>query len=382
MTTVIKDFLKALSLFSLVTILAYMLKSIGEAIDIIVVMYVLVVLIISRITNGYFWGIAASVSAVLFTNFIFTAPYFKINFTLSGYPITFAVMLVTSIMTSTLTSSYKKQKEAAESMAMQLQKSYAEQRIIERKAEKEKMKNNLLRAISHDLRTPLTGIKGASSALLEGGEKLSEETKIKLLTDIGNEAQWLIRMVENLLSVTHISEDTMKVNKTPEVAEEIIANAVSHFSAAGLSQKISVNVPHELLIVPMDAMLIEQVLLNLLDNAAKHSGSTEVNINLYPDADNAVFQVKDNGKGISEDDLEYLFEYGESKDKNLSPDSRRGFGIGLPTCRTIILAHSGEIWVESELGKGTLFSFSLPMENLPAERTDEDMFEGDADYEQ
>ena len=173
MSTILKDFFKALSLFSLVTVLAYMLKSLGEAIDIIVVMYVLIVLIISRITNGYFWGIAASVFAVLFTNFIFTAPYFKINFTLSGYPITFVVMLVTSIMTSTLTSSYKNQKEAAESMALQLQKSYAEQRIIERKAEKEKMKNNLLRAISHDLRTPLTSIKGASAALLEGGDRLS-----------------------------------------------------------------------------------------------------------------------------------------------------------------------------------------------------------------
>lgn len=378
MSTIIKDFFKALSLFSLVTVLAYMLKSLGEAIDIIVVMYVLIVLIISRITNGYFWGIAASVFAVLFTNFIFTAPYFKINFTLSGYPITFVVMLVTSIMTSTLTSSYKNQKEAAESMALQLQKSYAEQRIIERKAEKEKMKNNLLRAISHDLRTPLTSIKGASAALLEGGDRLSEETKAKLLTDIGSEAQWLIRMVENLLSVTHISEETMKVSKTPEVAEEVIANAVSHFNTAGFSQKITVEVPHELLIVPMDAMLIEQVLLNLLDNAVKHSGnSTEVNIRLYADSDNAVFQVSDNGKGISGEDMEYLFEYGENSSNSLSPDSHRGFGIGLPTCRTIILAHSGEIWAESELGKGTVFSFSLPMEDLPI-----DNIEGDMNYEQ
>lgn len=367
MTTIIKDFLKSLSLFTLVTILAYMLKSIGEAMDIIVVMYVLIVLIISRVTNGYFWGIASSVLAVLFTNFIFTAPYFKINFTLSGYPITFVIMLITSIMTSTLTYSYKNQKEAAESMAVQLQKSYEEQRIIERKAEKEKLKNNLLRAISHDLRTPLTGIKGASTALLEGGDKLSEETREKLLNDIGNEAQWLIRMVENLLSITHISEDTMKVSKAPEVAEEVIANALSHFNTADISQKITVQVPHELLIVPMDATLIEQVLLNLLDNAVKHSGndSTEVSIKLYSDSSNAVFQVTDNGKGISEKDMKELFEYGGTGDEHLSSDSHRGFGIGLPTCRTIILAHSGEIWAESVEGKGSVFSFSLPMEAMP-----------------
>ena len=363
MNNTLKDLGKTVLVFALASAFAYILKSVGQAIDIIVVVYMLTVLIVSRITNGYFWGVIASLLGVLSTNFIFTAPYFKFNFILSGYPITFAVMLATSIITSMLTSSYKKQKEAAEEMALELQHSYEEQRLIERKAEQEKMKNNLLRAISHDLRTPLTSIKGASAAIIEGGDMLSDETKLKLLNDISNESQWLIRMVENLLSVTHISEDTMKVSKTPEVAEEIIANAVSHFGSTGFSQKLSVEVPDEVLIVPMDATLIEQVLLNLLDNAAKHSGnSTKIVLKLSSDPENAIFQVIDNGKGISEEDLEYIFEYGESRSKDIPLDSNRGFGIGLPTCRTIIHAHSGEIWIDSEPGKGSSFSFSLPLE--------------------
>lgn len=206
---------------------------------------------------------------------------------------------------------------------------------------------------------------------------LSGETKLKLLNDISNESQWLIRMVENLLSVTHISEDTMKVSKTPEVAEEIIANAASHFDSAGFSQKLSVEVPEEVLIVPMDATLIEQVLLNLLDNAAKHSGnSTRIILKLTSNSEHAVFEVKDNGKGISEEDIEYIFEYGETRKEEIPLDSNRGFGIGLPTCRTIINAHSGDIWAESEPGKGSSFIFTLPLEEPST-----DNMEG-AEYEQ
>ncbi len=365
MNTILKDFLKTFFLLLITSILAYAARRIGEATDIIVVVYVLTVVLVSRMTNGYFWGILASIFGVLATNFIFAFPYFAFNLTLSGYPVTFCAMLATSIITSYLTSNYKKQKEAAEKMAVELQKSYEEQHLAEVKAEKEKLKSNLLRVISHDLRTPLTGIKGASSAMLESWEVLSDETKKKLLEDIVDESQWLIRMVENLLSVTHISEETMKVNKVPQVAEEIIANAVSHFHNADPDISISVNVPDELIIVPMDATLIEQVLLNLFDNAAKHAGdSTKLSVRLFSDDENnAVFEVKDDGKGIPEEDIKYLFEYGETKNSNVPADSQRSFGIGLPTCKTIIQAHSGEIWVESKVGEGSCFSFTLPMED-------------------
>lgn len=364
MNAIVKDFIKTFLLLLAACIIAYAARRIGEATDIVAVVFVLTVLVVSRVTNRYFWGILASVIGVIVTNIMITYPYFKFNMSEKGYPITFCVMLATSIITSALTTRYRMQKEEAEEMAVQLQKSYEEQRIIERNAEKEKMRSNLLRVISHDLRTPLTGIKGASSAILEGGERLSKETHDKLLNDIIDESQWLIRMVENLLSVTHISEDSMKVKKTPELGEEIIANAVSHFKNASTHNSIHVHVPDEILIIPMDATLIEQVLLNLLDNATKHcGGNSDIFVNLYSKEDNAVFEVKDNGTGIPEDMLPYLFEYGESKSNRIPHDSQRGFGIGLPTCKTIIAAHSGEIWAESKPGEGSRFSFSLPMQD-------------------
>lgn len=362
MNKIVKDFLKTVLLLIAACIIAYAARMIGEATDIVAVVFVLTVLVVSRVTDRYFWGILASVVGVFVTNVLITYPYFKFNMSEKGYPITFCVMLATSIITSALTTRYRMQKEEAEEMAIQLQKSYEEQRIIERNAEKEKMRSNLLRVISHDLRTPLTGIKGASSAILEGGDKLSDETREKLLKDIIDESQWLIRMVENLLSVTHISEDTMKVKKTPELGEEIIANAVSHFKNTSAQNTIQVHVPDEILIIPMDATLIEQVLLNLLDNATKHcGGNSDIYVNLYSRDNDAVFEVKDNGTGIAEDALPYLFEYGDSKNSKIPQDSQRGFGIGLPTCKTIIAAHSGEIWAESIEGKGSTFSFSLPM---------------------
>ena len=359
----VQDFLKTAIVLAIASVFAYYAKSIGEATDVISVTYVLVVVLISRMTNGYMWGILASIFGVLSANFIFTAPYFQFNFTLTGYPFTFCVMLVASIMISTLTQKYKQQKEEAEDMARKLQESYLKQIQIERATEKEKMKNHLLRAISHDLRTPLTSIKGAAAAIYEGGDKLDAQTRNKLLDDIGNESEWLIRMVENLLSVTHISEDTMKVSKVPEIAEEVIAAAVSHFSSSNISQTITVRVPEELIIVPMDATLIQQVLLNLLDNACKHSGdSSQIEVSLTRDDHNAIFTVRDDGRGIPEEDMKDLFEYGVSKNKTDTVDTNRGFGIGLPTCKTIIMAHEGSLWAENNQGPGSSFHFSLPME--------------------
>ena len=359
-----QDFLKTAIILALASVFAYYAKSVGEASDVISVTYVLVVVLISRMTNGYMWGILASVFGVLSANFIFTAPYFEFNFTLTGYPFTFFVMLVSSIMISTLTQKYKQQKEQAEDMARKLQESYLKQIQIERATEKEKMKNHLLRAISHDLRTPLTSIKGAAAAIYEGGDRLDLQTRNRLLEDITGESDWLIRMVENLLSVTHISEDTMKVTKVPEIAEEVIAAAVSHFRSASVPQSVTVRVPEELIVVPMDAMLIQQVLFNLLDNASKHSGdSTEIRVSLTCDGTDAVFSVCDNGKGIPEEDLPDLFEYGVSKNKTDTVDTNRGFGIGLPTCKTLILAHEGKLWATNNPdGRGSCFSFSLPLE--------------------
>ena len=358
------DFLKTVLCFCIATFLAYLLKRNGDTTDAMAVIFMLTVVIVSRITDGYIWGILASLAGILATNYIFTYPYMDFNFSLTGYSVTFSAMLVISIMISALTTQNKKQTEAAIEMAEKLQETYEEQRAIEIVAQKERLKSNLLRAISHDLRTPLTTIIGASATVLENRDTMDRKTADYLIKDINEEAQWLLRMVENLLAVTHISEDTMKVIKSPQVGEEIIAEAIDHLKIKLNGHPLTVKVPDEILIIPMDGTLIEQVIINLLDNALKHAGpGCSIFIGLSQENDNALFEVSDNGKGLSQQAAAHLFEYGEKSANDPSSDATRGFGIGLPTCKTIIQAHSGRIWVESAPDQGCRFFFTLPLED-------------------
>lgn len=247
-------------------------------------------------------------------------------------------------------------------MALERQQLSDKQKIILIQSEKEKMRSNLLRAVSHDLRTPLTGILGASSTVLENYDTLDKATILGLLANIKEESQWLIRMVENLLSVTRINGGLSEVKKHPEAAEEIVASAIGRIRKRFKGCKINVKVPEELLIVPMDGTLIEQVIINLLENAIKHSGiDTEIYVDVKKEQDMAIFEVSDNGEGIGEDDLPYLFSDFLPSDKKIS-DSTGGMGIGLPICRSIIKAHNGKMEAGNKKNGGAVFRFILPLE--------------------
>ncbi|MCX7715153.1 MAG: ATP-binding protein [Clostridia bacterium] len=244
-------------------------------------------------------------------------------------------------------------------LAVSRQKLSDEQNKIMLDAEREKMRSNLLRAISHDLRTPLTGILGASSVLLENGSFIDKEEHDKLVYDIKESSQWLINMVENLLSVTRIKEDKLSVNASPEAIEEIIAEAVTRIKCQYKTQRINVKVPDELVILPVDAILIKQVIINLVENAIKHGMSTEVDIVVEKSDKEVAIYVRDNGKGISNEDLPYLFDGYISKHKD-NVDSTRGMGIGLSICKSIIKAHSGNIIGYNDKSGGAVFKITLP----------------------
>lgn len=160
------------------------------------------------------------------------------------------------------------------------------------------MRANLLRSVSHDIRTPLTSIVGSTSAVLENpGLSLTEQHE--LLEDVRNEAQWLIRVVENLLSITRMGDPQTHITTVPEAAEEVLGEAVQKFHRHFPSVTVSVSVPDELLIVPMDAILIEQVLSNLMENAVVHGKTTtEIQLTLRARGNDACFTVSDNGEGI------------------------------------------------------------------------------------
>ena len=216
--------------------------------------------------------------------------------------------------------------------------------------------------ISLDLRTPLTSIIGSSTVYLENGSNLPEVEKNALVRHILEDSNWLLNMVENLLSVTRINNETAKVTKTSEPVEEVLSEAMIRLKKRLPDANIHVRVPEEFLMVPMDAVLIEQVLINLLENAVVHAESIEP-IECYVESlsDYAVFHVRDYGVGIPPEKLATIFD-GSSSTTSTSPDGRKGMGIGLSICKTIILAHGGEIKAINHT-RGAEFYFTLPKED-------------------
>ena len=206
-------------------------------------LFILAVVLVARYTHGYAWGIAASLTGTFCVNFIFTYPFWAFSVNYPGYPLTMAVMGIVSIIVSTLMTRIKQQEE------------------LHFEVEREKMRANLLRAVSHDLRTPLAAILGASSALTE--QKLPEEERQELLYGIRRDAQWLVRVTENLLSVTRISGGDVKLRKEDEVIEEIVGSAVVKYRRETGALLVTVDMPDEILVIPMDAVLIEQVIVKV-----------------------------------------------------------------------------------------------------------------------
>lgn len=313
------------------------------------IVYMMAVVLISRYTNGYIPGVIASFIGVFCVNYVFTYPYMELDFTIEGYPVTFVALLVISTITSATTTHLKKQSRIIREREKQLMD-----------AEKETMRANLLRAISHDIRTPLTSIMGASSAYLENSGTMEEREKEQLVSNIKEDAGWLLNMVENLLSVTRIRDTKAQVAKTPEALEEVAAEAVHRFHKRLPDAVVQVKVPDEFILVPMDAMLIEQVIINLLENAVYHSNSHEpLSLSVSVHDQYAWFEVRDRGVGILPERLPTLFD-GYTTSPNNSYDSRKGMGIGLSICKTIITAHGGSIHASNE-EQGAVFTFTLPL---------------------
>ena len=304
--------------------------------------FVLAVLLVSRLTTGYLFGLIASLLGVVCVNFVFTYPYWAVNFTLSGYPLTFLTFLVVSIMTGTLTAQAKQRER------------------LRAENEKEKMRANLLRSVSHDIRTPLTAILGATSAVLENPEMSPEDRSI-LLEDVRDDAQWLIRVVENLLSITRIGSDQASIAKSPEAAEEVLGEAARKFRRRFPQVSVSVTAPESLLMVPMDPILIAQVLSNLLENAVLHGGTTTaISLSVQKEGDFARFSVRDNGRGIPESALPTLFDGTMKHSETPTSDGKRNMGLGLSVCLAIVRAHGGAMEARN-LETGAEFSFRLPL---------------------
>lgn len=244
-------------------------------------------------------------------------------------------------------------------LAMTRQALINEQHEIVMRSEKEKIRNDFLRAISHDLRTPLAGIISACSTLEENSDQLSVKAQGELVQDIHTEAEWLLRMVENLLAVTRATGGANVLKKTLEPIDEIIWEAVDRIRVRYPESVIRVSTPKEVLLAEMEGTLIIQVLVNLMENAIKYADSTEpIEVSVSRSGNFAVFEVRDHGKGLAPESIANLFTATAIGNQA----GEKGLGIGLSICRTIVEAHAGSITGQNEASGGARFCFTLPME--------------------
>ena len=306
--------------------------------------FVLGVFLVSWRTQGYAWGLVSSLVSVLAVNWAFTYPYWAFDLIRPECIASAVVMLVVSTVTGALTTRLKKQEK------------------LKAEAETERMRGNLLRAVSHDLRTPLTSIYGSCSAMIENFDQISKDRQLMLLEDIQSDSKWLNRMVENLLSVTRVDTDGIRLSKHSTVLEELIDAMMLKFHKHYPNQRVQVQIPDEFVSIPMDPVLIEQVIMNLLENAVFHAhGMKNLWLRVVLKNKKAVFYVEDDGCGISDERMRHLFS-GLLDSETPADTSRSNMGIGLSVCRTIIKAHGGELKAANRPEGGAAFSFALEME--------------------
>lgn len=498
-----QDLLKTLLIMALATLISYLFYSAGLRDANIITIYILGVLVTAIWTRGQLCGALASFISVFTFNFFFTAPRFTFEAAAPDYPITFAIMLIASVITSTLATRVKKQArlsaqkaystELLMSTSQKLQQGKDEREIInlaaeqlgklldrpiiyalnnhngkldfevspwekadeilremtkeeqgvadwvvknnkragastntlsnahnlylavrgvqgvmgvvgipikkyavleifeknmmiailnecgiilermrlrrdkqkiEAETQQERLRSNLLRAISHDLRTPLTSISGNAGVLMDQGIVLQEEKKQELYRAIYDDSMWLVNLTENLLSITRIENGTMKLQTSAELLEDVFREALSHLGRQAKEHQISVELSDELLMAKMDVRLIVQAIVNIVNNAVQYTpAGSHIILRAEKKGSMVLVRIADDGPGISDEAKKHLFDmfYTVNKDK---PDSRRGLGLGLCLCRSIILIHGGKIAVEDNQPHGAVFTFTLPLEEV------------------
>ena len=493
-----KDILLTVVLLVIETLIGYLFMKIGFTESNIIMVYIVGVLVTAILTNSQICWIASSVLSVILFNFMFTFPHFSLVAYGEGYPITFAVMLIVSLITGSISNKMKSQvKKSTEtayrtkilfdanqliqnakndeeiigvtisqikklldketfvylsknkkyytkvlesleeikdleevnnetiqlvlnkntkagygteyykndnfayiplsgnknmfgvvviklkqnpiepfensillsiigecSLAIENYYNLKEKELNEILAKNEQVRANLLRAISHDLRTPLTSIMGNSDNLLFNNKILDEDIKIQMYSEIYEDSLWLINLVENILSITKLENGKIKLNYTTELIDDIIDEALKHINKNKIKHSIIVERFKDLLLVNVDVRLVIQVFINLIDNAIKYTpeGSTII-ISVTKNESKVIINVIDNGPGIKDMDKNRIFEMFYIGD-NIIVDGRKSLGLGLSLCKSIINAHGCDITVSSNDPTGSIFTFDLPIKEV------------------
>lgn len=243
-----------------------------------------------------------------------------------------------------------------------------EKQKIALETQRERLRSNLLRAISHDLRTPLTSISGNAGVLMEKSIALTEEKKQEIYASIYDDSMWLVDLTENLLSITRIENGTMHLQMNAELIDDVLREAIAHVDRQAARHHIQVNLEDDLLMAKMDARLIVQVIINIVNNAIKYTPEgSHICISAEKEDRMVCIHIADDGPGISDEAKVHLFDMFYTAGIGKA-DSRRGLGLGLSLCQSIVEAHGGEIFVENNEPHGAIFSFTLPLEEVNLDR--------------
>ena len=433
----------------------------------VITVYILAVLVISVLTENRFCWVISSAAGVLLFNFFFTTPKFSLMAYDKGYPVTFLVMLVASLVTGSIAARMKNHaKQSAQTayrtkilldtnqmlakakssdeifeiaasqtkkllaldafvlrdndlsklgitgtslcktqsctyypihasntvygaigiqstktvdafensillsilgecaLALESERNAREKEASAILAEQEKLRANLLRTISHDLRTPLTSISGNVDNLLANDEAFDVETRRQIYTDIREDSEWLISLVENLLSVSRMGDGKSDIRMSAELVSDVIDEAVRRTEKNASEHKLTVKENDGILLARMDARLIVQVLINLIDNAIKYTpNGSEIEISAVEKDNEIAITVADNGHGIADEIKPRVFDMFYTGAEKIA-DSRRSLGLGLALCKSIVNAHGGEITVSDNKPHGAAFTFTLPKEEV------------------
>jgi len=324
----------------------------------LVMVYLLGTLAVAARGNRWAAGISSALGVLCF-DFFFVPPRFTFTVSDAQYVWTFAVMFTVAMIISHLTIRLQEEAEAARQSEQRTTWLMEKAKKAEVEAETERLRSSLLSSVSHDFRTPLTAIVGSAGTLLGKDEIKKNPVLREQLENIQEEGGRLSRLVQNLLEVTRLESGSLRIRKELYPLEEVIGSALERVERSMPGRPVTVDFPENLPLVPMDAMLVEQVFINLLENGIRHTpAGSGLEVSASADEKAILVTVSDHGAGLKDEELERVF------DKFYHDKASPGAGLGLAICRAVVNAHGGRIWATNGPDHGAIFQFTLPRGEL------------------
>jgi K+-sensing histidine kinase KdpD len=324
-----------------------------------VVMVYLLGVVVVALRFGYVPSLLTAVLSVAAFDFFFTVPYYSFAIEDKRWLLTFLIMLLVALIVSRLADQVRRHAERTAALALERARLAEEAQRVHAEVENTRLRNALLSSVSHDLRTPLAVVQGAATALLDGEESLPASRRREFLRTIADEAGHLNRLVRNLLDMTVLQTGGLHVKKEWHPLEEVMGVSLNRLEDALGARPVEVRIAENASLVPADQTLLQQVIINLVENATRYTpAGSPIRITADRVTDGVEISITDSGAGVPAGQEEAIFE----KFHRAGTSAAGGMGLGLTICRGIVKAHGGRIWCENRKEGGASFRFVLPFE--------------------